>query len=315
MSSRAVNDPPQVSVILATNRNGPYLADTLASLAAQTLTDWELIVVDDGAPDPEAVEAAVGGIPDAVVVHQANAGVSVARNVGIARSRGRYLAFLDDDDRWAPERLALQVGALERQPEAVAAFCDMAFIDGHGTVSGSTRLTPGDLRSFIRHETRAPIPTLLVTRQALERVGTFHSLLPPGEDLDLIYRLARAGPFAFVPGALVEYRSHGGNETGDLPAVALASRRILWIQRWWSARVGETDLLADVRIGLRRSRGYWTERLVRSALHEARMGHLARARQYGAFVARNDPVTGLVVLGRLVWRKASASGGDRAGRV
>ncbi len=264
-------------------------------------------MVDDGSPDPEAVEVAVAGIPGVVVVHQANAGVSVARNVGMARSRGEYLAFLDDDDRWAPERLALQVAALERQPDAVAAYCDMAFIDGHGTVSGSTSLTQGDLRSFIRHETRAPIPTLLVTRRALERVGTFHSLLPPGEDLDLIYRLARAGPFAFVPGALVEYRSHGGNETGDLPGVALASRRILWIQRWWSTRIGENEVLADVRIGLRRSRGYWTERLVRSALHEFRAGHLPQARRYAAFVARNDPVTGLCVVARLVGQKASAT--------
>ena len=302
-------------MILATNRNGPYLADTLASLAAQTLTDWELIVVDDGAPDPEAVEAAVGGIPEAVVVHQANAGVSVARNVGIARSRGRYLAFLDDDDRWAPERLALQVGALERRARGRGGLLRHGL---HRRARDRLRLDQSDPGGpTVLHPPRDPrsIPTLLVTRRALERVGTFHSLLPPGEDLDLIYRLARAGPFAFVPGALVEYRSHGGNETGDLPAVALASRRILWIQRWWSARVGETDLLADVRIGLRRSRGYWTERLVRSALHEARMGHLDRARQYAAFVARHDPVTGLVVLGRLVWRKASASGGDRAGRA
>ena len=306
-----VTDAPLVSVILITNRNGPYLAETLASLTAQTFTGWELIVVDDGSPEPEAVEAAVAGIPGVAVIHQANAGVSVARNVGIARSRGDYLAFLDDDDRWTPERLSLQVAALERRPDAVAAYCQMTFIDEHGAVSETTTLHEGDFRSFIRHETRAPIPTLLVTRRALDRVGTFHSLLPPGEDLDLIYRLARSGPFVFVPEALVEYRSHGGNETRDLPGVALASRRALRVQRWWSARVGETEVLADLRIGFRRTRRYWTERLVRSALHEARAGHLGEARRYAAFVARHDPVTGLRVLGQIVRQKASQSGPPR----
>jgi glycosyltransferase involved in cell wall biosynthesis len=300
-----VSDAPLVSVILATNRNGPFLAETLASLQAQTYAAWELILVDDGSPDPDAVEASVAGIPGVVVIHQANAGVSVARNIGFSRSRGAYLAFLDDDDLWEPERLALQVAALEARPDAVAAFCQMTIIDEHGVATGSTALETGDFRAFIRNDAVAPIPTLLVTRWAIDRVGMFHPMLPPGEDLDMIYRLARVGAFVLVPEALVRYRRHGDNESGDLRGAALASRRALWVQRWWSTRLGEAEVLEDLQTGLRRSRQYWTDTMVRSAVHEARQGHLADAGRYVAFVARHDPVAGLRSLSQATRRKAA----------
>jgi glycosyltransferase involved in cell wall biosynthesis len=296
-------------VVLATNRNGPYLDDTLASLAAQTFAPWELILVDDGSPDPGSIEAAAAGIAGTTVIHQANAGVSVARNVGIARSKGKYLAFLDDDDLWAPERLALQVAALERQPEAVASYCQLDFVDEHGTIFGTGQLGPGDFHSILRSDTGTPIPTLLVARSALDRVGMFHPMLPPGEDLDLIYRLARTGPFVFVPDVLIHYRRHGGNESGDLCAAALASRRAIWVQQWWSTRLGETEVLEDLRIGLRHSRRYWTDRLVRAAAHEARHGHLSTAGRYAAFVARHDPADGLRALTEVA-RRTLGSGDD-----
>ena len=309
-----MNAAPLVSVVLATNRNGPYLAATLESLAGQTFTRWELILVDDGAPDPAAIEAAASAVPEARVIHQANAGVSAARNVGAAAGLGRYLAFLDDDDLWSPERLALQVAALEARPDAVASYCQWDFMDEQGTVFGTGELRAGDLRAFLRHETRAPIPTLLITRRGLDRVGMFHPMLPPGEDLDLIYRLARTGPFVFVPDVLVHYRRHDANESGDLRAAALASRRALWVQQWWSARSDETELLDDLHFGLRQSRRYWTDQLVRAAAHEAGHGHLATAGRYAAFVTRHDPVLGVRAVAGMARRKLGRRrpDGDRA---
>jgi glycosyltransferase involved in cell wall biosynthesis len=293
---------PLVSVVMTTNRNGPFLAMTLASLVAQTWSDWELIVVDDGSPDPDGIEAAAAEVPHATVVHQANAGIGVARNVGIASSTGAYLAFLDDDDLWEPERLALQVAALEHDGDAVAAYCQWDFIDERGDLIATGDLRPGGLRSFLRLDTRAPIPTLLITRRSLDRVGTFHPMLPPGEDLDLIYRLARDGEFAFVPDVLVHYRRHDANETNDARGAALASVRALWIQQWWSTRRGETELLEDIRIGLRRTRGYWTDQLVHASAHELRQGHLSAAGRYAAFVARHDPALGVKALASLTRR-------------
>jgi glycosyltransferase involved in cell wall biosynthesis len=293
---------PLVSVVLTTNRNGLYLTATLASLTAQSWTDWELILVDDGSPDGDGIEAAAAQVPNAVVVHQANAGIGVARNVGIARSTGAYLAFLDDDDLWEPERLALQVAALHDHDDAVAAYCQWDFIDERGELMAEGDLEPGGLRSFLRLDSRAPIPTLLIRRRSLDRVGTFHPMLPPGEDLDLIYRLARDGKFVFVPTVLVHYRRHGGNETNDARGAALASVRALWIQQWWSTRRGETDLLEDIRTGLRRTRGYWTEQLVHDSAHQLRQGNLSAAGRYAAFVARHEPALGIKALAHLTRR-------------
>jgi glycosyltransferase involved in cell wall biosynthesis len=287
---------PLVSVIVATNRTGPFLAETVASVRAQTYPSWELVLVDDGSPDPDAIDEVATSVDGATVVHQANAGVSVARNVGISRSSGAYLAFLDDDDTWDPDRLSRQVAAMEDHPEAVASYCQLDVIDGEGRVLGTGRLGPGDAHSILRGETTTPIPTLLVARTALERVGLFHPMMPPAEDLDLIYRLARTGPFVFVPETLVHYRRHGANESGNLRSASLASRRALEVQKWWSTQVSEADILDDLRAGLRHSRRYWTDQLVREAAHQARAGNLAAAGRTASFVARHDPVNGIRAL-------------------
>lgn len=300
---------PLVSVVVATNRNGPYLRATLASLAAQTYPNWELILVEDGAPDPAAIEAAVACVPGAVIVHQTNAGVSVARNVAFFRSTGTYVAFLDDDDTWEPERLSRQVASLEGRPGAAASYCQLDVIDEHDITIASGDLVSGDTRSILRNETATPIPTLLIARWALERVGLFHPMLPPGEDIDLIYRLARTGEFVFVPDVLVHYRRHAANESGDLRGAALASRRALWIQQWWATRKNEAEVMEDLGVGLHNSRHYWTDRLVRAAVHEARKGKLTLAGRYAAFVALHDPGLGLTSVARIArGRKVASSG-------
>ena len=298
-----MSEPPLVSVVLATTRHSPYLADALASVAAQTHPAWELIIVDDGSPQPEAIDTLAAGVPGTTVIHQANAGVSVARNVGIARSRGRYLAFIDDDDAWVPERLALQVAALTERPDAVASYGQIDFLDEDGTVFGTGTVGPGDFGAFLRTDTGVPIVTLMVVRRALDRVGVFHPMFALGEDLDLTYRLARTGPFVFVPDVLVHYRRHGANMTGDSREAALWSRRALWLQQWWSTRAGETGVLDDVRIGLRTAGRYWTDRIIQEAVHQARIGHPSVAAHYLAFVARYDPVAGLRSFGALAQRK------------
>ncbi len=288
-----MDPPPLVSVVLATNRSGPYLAIALDALVAQTCTEWELVIVDDGAPEPGALDLAAAGLPRARVIHQDNAGVSVARNVGIAHSNGAYLTFLDDDDVWEPERLRLAVDAFDGRPDAVASYTQWDVIDDRGGTVAAGDLCGGDLRAFLRLDARAPLPTLMVTRAALDRTGPFHPMLTLGEDLDLVYRLARIGAFVFVPDVLVHYRRHDGNVTNDFRTAALASVRALRIQQWWSADRGEVALLDDIALGIRRTRGYWTEVLVRGSAHALRRGRLREAARSAAFVARHDPWHGV----------------------
>ncbi len=143
-----------------------------------------------------------------------------------------------------------------------------------------------------------------MTREALDRAGTFHPMLPPGEDVDLIYRLIRTGPFVFVPEVLVHYRQHEHQETGDVRGAYLASRRALRVQQWWSTRRGEADLLGDIRTGMRRTRRYWIGQLVGAASVELRKGHRDKAARYVLFGLRHDPVLTVLALGRRITHRS-----------
>src|SRR5699024_10528676 len=122
---------------------------------------------DDGAADPGAVERAAGLVPDAQVVRQAPAGVARARNHGAARAAGQLLVFLDDDDRWHPDRLAQQVAAMEAAPAAVASYCRMQTIDA----TGQHVLAPADQAAVDSHadiaarRTGIIAPNLMVRRE------------------------------------------------------------------------------------------------------------------------------------------------------
>ena len=131
------DDPiPVVSVVLATSRVSQYLQQALVCLRAQTFADWELVVVDDGSPDPQALERDLASVPRHSVVRQRNLGVAVARNVGCAAARGAYLTFLDDDDYWPERRLELQLAQLAERPELVGVFGRVAYVDADGKELG-----------------------------------------------------------------------------------------------------------------------------------------------------------------------------------
>src|SRR5439155_3912895 len=114
---------PTVSIIIPTYNHRQYVLETLESVFAQTLADREIIVINDGSPDDTAEVlrplAASGRIR---YIQQANAGPSEARNRGLAEARGRFVAFLDDDDLWPADKLAWQVEALQHAPEAALIY-------------------------------------------------------------------------------------------------------------------------------------------------------------------------------------------------
>ena len=119
-----------VSVIIPTNRGGPYLAEAVASLRAQTAAPDEVILVDDGSPSPGL--AAIARELGVDYVRKDAGGISSARNAGVARARGTWVAFLDDDDLWHPDRLRAQLSALDGDPDAIASFTGGEYIDAAG---------------------------------------------------------------------------------------------------------------------------------------------------------------------------------------
>ena len=212
--------PPLVSVIIPTYRRAAFLAETLESVVAQTFTDYEVIVVEDGSHD--APDALLPYGDRITYLWQPNQGVGVARNTGAAKARGRWLAFLDDDDLWAPEKLERQLEAAAANPSAGLLHTD------------HLKLVDRDVRVPPRNPPRERVPSgwvckelvlfsnfivassTLVRRTEFERVGGFTTNREWAEDFELWLRLSRVCEVQFVPSPLTIYRDHAGSLSGEL---------------------------------------------------------------------------------------------------
>ncbi|KRC42506.1 glycosyltransferase [Oerskovia sp. Root22] len=281
-------DEPLVSVVLATNRGGPFLAEALASIAAQTYPHIELLVVDDGSPDPGEIQGLVASAGLGTVLRLEPSGVSAARNAGVRRSRGDLLAFLDDDDRWHPDRLRLTVEALVGRPDAVVGYCAMRTIDPAGEqVVAADQRAARDARDVVRGRTGIMLPNLMMRRSAFDAVGGFDPAYRQGEDLDLVLAAATLGPFVFVDAVLVDYRYHPGNTTRAYRDLAAGIRVILRARRSLARSAGRTELDAAYRDRLRandRFAAWSAARAARADLSDRRfgaaVGHVAWAARF-----------------------------------
>ena len=208
---------PTVDVVIATNRDSPYLRDAVSSVVAQTWRAWQLIIVDDGAPSPVAdqLDKLVEAIPHARVLHQKATGVSGARNSGVRAGRGDLVAFLDDDDLWHPERLSRQVEALRGSPDSLGVYSGGWYMGADGIPWGegwSGDASPSS--GFLDGTVALPrIVTLTVRRDAWALVEGFDERYSLAEDIDFILKLVCAGELVAAPGRLVGYRRHQFNVT------------------------------------------------------------------------------------------------------
>jgi hypothetical protein len=181
-------DPGLVSVIIPLFNQGEYLRGAVDSVRAAGYPDVEIVVVDDGSTDPATVKA-FDALTGVVKVRRPNAGLSAARNTGIAASSGRYIVPLDSDDELPPGFLAAAVHALDRHP-------DLAYVGGYLRYTGLLDHVQaplgyaGDVSLVVNTHGRA---TGVYRRDALLAVGGYDETLPAYEDWDLHIRLHRAG--------------------------------------------------------------------------------------------------------------------------
>ncbi len=231
-----------VSVIIATNRGGPYLEEAVGTVRAQTVAATEVILVDDGSPPPGL--AALADRLGIAYVRIPASGVSAARNAGADAASSRWLAFLDDDDVWHPRRLEKQLEALRAAPDAVASFTGGWHMDAAGEdMNAPWGAATATSEAMLAGEADFPrIVTLLIRRDVFEESGGFDPALTLAEDHDLMIRLLRAGRFAAVDEALVGYRRHASNATRRAHAGMVASRRVMRQHRRLAARAGDDDL-------------------------------------------------------------------------
>jgi glycosyltransferase involved in cell wall biosynthesis len=218
-----------VSVVIPAYNAGAFIEEALQSVLGQTYSNLEVIVVDDESTDDTRARVAAFGAR-VTLIPQANAGAAVARNTGIRYSHGKYLAFLDADDIWLPSKVARLVDALERSPEAGAAYHGYVAMDEGGAVVGQPVLPAhdGDVLEPLLLGCFFGPPMVMIPRACLDRVGGFDPELRLGEDWDLFLRIALAGlPVRCVPEILVRCRAHRMNTTRDLVRAAAFGRAIL----------------------------------------------------------------------------------------
>ncbi len=205
---------PIVSVVIPAYNRKAALARAMKSVAAQSFGDWELIVVDDASTD--GTEEAARSLGDGRLVyirHAQNRGGGAARNSGIARARGKYIAFLDSDDEWFAEKLAHDVAAFTSSGEGTGVvYCGKELVDPGGRLL--LRRIPtlqGELyRQLLAHDFIGSCSRVAVRTEVAQSLGGFDESLPSGQDWDMWVRTARVARVACVPECLV--RRHLGHE-------------------------------------------------------------------------------------------------------
>jgi len=198
-----------IGVVVPAYNAAAWVGDAIASVLAQTHRDWSLVVVDDGSSDGTGETVAKVGDPRIRLIRQANAGVSAARNRGIAElfgetpspqpppARGGGVVFLDADDWLAPDALARLNAALDAAPNAVAASGRCTFADMGAARSPHS----GDVLPFLLvRNLYANCGQLLLRAKAVEAAGGFLPGIVYGEDWEFCIRIALQGPFASAPG-------------------------------------------------------------------------------------------------------------------
>lgn len=203
---------PKVSVIIPTYNNAKYIDKSINSVLSQTYKDFEIIIVDDGSSDntKEVLKQYNGKIK---YYYQENKGVSFARNKGIRESSGEYIAFLDSDDVWFPNKIEIQILILEKD-EKVGLVCSLVTtIDNGGKPLGIIKPSklPGEsFGEFFFLGSSYP-STYLIRKRCFDEVGLFDEKIAILEDLDICLRIALKFKIKIESEPLVYYRIHSQN--------------------------------------------------------------------------------------------------------
>jgi glycosyltransferase involved in cell wall biosynthesis len=220
---------PEVSVVIPTRNRARLVSRSVRSALAQRDVDLEVVVVDDASDDDTQV--ALAGVYDSritVLRNESRRGVSATRNRGIDAAGGRWVAFLDDDDLWSPNKLSEQLGAASK---AGAAWAYTGFVqvdERLRVLAGQPPLPPEQVQRCLlaRNVLAAGASVVLAERELLRRLGGFDTSLSTLEDWDLWIRLALSGPPAAVLEPLAAYVEHPGMSTLMVDSVLRAAHQI-----------------------------------------------------------------------------------------
>jgi glycosyltransferase involved in cell wall biosynthesis len=204
--------PPQVSVLVPVYNTERYIGEALASISAQSFTDLELIVLDDGSKDGSRaiIEAHAKKERRLRLISRPNKGLIATRNELLAAARGTFVAWMDSDDVSLPRRIERQVAAFRTYPSLVCVGCDTLQIDdrGRSLAHESFRTGHEDIVAEQLDGGGLRFPATMVRRDVAIRAGGFREPFRMGEDLDFLLRVAEQGRLGNVAEELYLYRQH-----------------------------------------------------------------------------------------------------------
>jgi glycosyltransferase involved in cell wall biosynthesis len=220
---------PLVSAIVPVYNGEKYLSDTLESILGQTYSNLECLVVDDGSTDGTS-DICKGFGAQIRLIKKPNGGVSSARNLGIREAGGKYVAFLDADDKWEPFKIATQVAAIDGT-DAALCLAGVTFIDGDDNVIGKDSAPDQDSLIFniltMGRETGFIATTGLAVKTAIEQVGYFDEGLSTSADADMVLRIVQKYRIITLPQQLGLYRHHTGQMHHNLAALEHDAHMVL----------------------------------------------------------------------------------------
>lgn len=212
-------EEPLVSVIIPTYNRPKYLKETLESVVKQTYPNIEIIVIDDGSPNIDALEVCENFNSATYIKIENSGGPAKPRNIGIKNSNGKYIAILDDDDLWIKTKLEQQIKILENHVDFDLTHSYCQVIDEKGCVTNSFVGKPntpdvkhGDVSMRMIGNWTLMTSSVLFKKTMIEKVGFFNEIMPPaGEDLEYWVRCSFATKFYYIDKPLVSYRKHFNN--------------------------------------------------------------------------------------------------------
>ncbi len=216
---------PFFSVVIPAYNAARHIVDALNSVLAQTIHNYEIIVVNDGSPDTPQLERELAPyLNDITYIQRPNGGPGAARNSGIVAAKGEYIAFLDSDDTWLPNHLADMMQVLQRDPSLDLVYGDTVNFgdlaeEGATTMGANPSEGLATFESLVLCKCTVVSSTVVARRQTLLDAGLFDESFMQGEDFDLWARVAyRGGRIDYRKHIHARRRIHKGNLTGDISA-------------------------------------------------------------------------------------------------
>lgn len=223
---------PKVSVIIPTYNSAHFIIEAVDSVLAQTFTDFEILVIDDGSKD-NTKEVLAEKYGDSIqYFYKENGGVSKARNFGIEKAKGKYVAFLDSDDAWIPEKLEKQIVALEQNPDKKACYASFYLCDEKLNpleINQSERKSDALTDLLLIGNVVATPSTVIAEKEIFQQVGGFDHELSQCADWEMWIRIATKTEFIYVDEPLLKYRQHGSNMSKN--AALLETDTILLMEK------------------------------------------------------------------------------------